>query len=237
MLGGNKTFKEGDIRTYTNASDADLQKEAKRLHEEIDNPKLSAGEYVSTGLYNAIVIGATLAPLAFVGAGALIAKSPKFRKLTGIIGQEAFDEIHTLSGITSLEEKVQKAQEIIRQYTGKVFEPLEKVAESIEGKPFDEQQKIVDNTISKISPHFNKLTEKALKRTMWGTALGTFGGSSVIGTAVGVNKAKSEKAVENSTKLSHAERVSHERQVSAGFAENLAQERSSPVPDGASPRL
>lgn len=207
-------FKSGDIRSYDSASAAELGQEKNRLRDEVKDPKLSAGEYISTTLYNAIVIGATLAPLAFVGVGALAIKSPGFRKLTGLIGEEGHQEIEELRAIKNVEEWVSKARDIIKKYTGKTFGPLEEAAKKLENTELleDKQLEIITKVENEAHRHFNEVTEKAGKRLTWTTALTTFGGSSIVGTAAGISKARKDKAIENSSKLSHAERVLNERE-------------------------
>lgn len=59
------------------------------------------------------------------------------------------------------------------------------------------------------------MQKDSLKKGLWGTVLLTFGGSSVVGSLIGIRQARKDRAVANSSSLSHAERILEARQPHA----------------------
>lgn len=108
-------FVKGDSRTYEDGTDAQLRTESQRLRDEIVKPKLSFSELAGVVSYNSIVIGATLAPLAFAGFAALVAKSPATRKTLGLLEEKTAEDLARLRNASSTKECAAQALTILKE--------------------------------------------------------------------------------------------------------------------------
>lgn len=243
----------GDIRSYGNASGTELVEEQKRLRTEIESPKLSFSEKAQTLGYNAIVIGATLAPLTFIGMSAAFLKSPRLRKMLGAInlepryagriqgiGQEttflgkASDALDLIKGQKNLpadkvqvfEGAVENLRTVMKKGSaaGAIKKAEQSALDALKDIPEQKNSQFMSflqdafeapEKVAKLGSQVEKSYVTALKRATWGTAIATFGGATAIGGSKGLENARKTRAVENSTTLTHAERILNERKQHA----------------------